>query len=221
MSDLPGLLAIAANNTASVVEIQPETLAVLLYALGKIDNYKSWRDHWNEYISDADIELIHELVDLAADNIMRPLVIPEHIYPKTFMAFGHQAKMVSGGTLQHIFFNNMQFAHYTRVVTPYINNEYEIELLLAAGNWRINWMVTSSSSSGQVRFRVNGVDTTYFADWYSATQTPNLITSNNTLIEIGTDGNHKISWKSTAKNASSSNYNFWLQAVWGTWESAL
>lgn len=221
MSDLPGLLEIAANNTASIVELQPETLAVLLYALGKIDNHNSWLDYRTEQISDADIETIHELVDLAADDIMRPLVIPEPVYPKSFMTFGHVAKMVGSGALQHVFFNNMQFAHYTRVVTPYINNEYEIPLLLAAGNWRMNWMVTSSNSSGQVRFRVNGVDTTYFTDWYSATQTPNLITTNNTLIEIGTDGNHKISWKVTAKNASSSNYNFWLQSVWGVWESAL
>lgn len=75
MSDLPGLIALAANNTVSVVELQPEALAVLLYALGKIDNYKSWLDFRGEYISDADIELIHELVDLAADNIMRPIVL--------------------------------------------------------------------------------------------------------------------------------------------------
>jgi len=74
MSDLPGLLEVAANNTVSIVELQPESLAVLLYALGKIDNYKSWRDYRNEEISNEDIELIHELVDLASDNIMRKIV---------------------------------------------------------------------------------------------------------------------------------------------------
>lgn len=75
MSDLAGLLEVAANNTVSEVRLQPETLAVLLYALDKISNPKTWKDSFGEYMSDSDIELIHELVDLAADDIMRPIVI--------------------------------------------------------------------------------------------------------------------------------------------------
>ena len=74
MSDLPGVLDVIANNTVSEVRLQPESLAVLLYALDKISNPKTWRDSFGEYMSDADIELIHELVDLAADDIMRPIV---------------------------------------------------------------------------------------------------------------------------------------------------
>lgn len=74
MSDLPGLLEVAANNTVSEVRLQPESLAVLLYALDKIRNPLEWLDYRGEYISPSDIELIHELVDLAADDIMRQIV---------------------------------------------------------------------------------------------------------------------------------------------------
>lgn len=74
MSDLPGLLTIAANNTVSIVELNPESLAVLLYALDNIRHHQEWLDYWGEYMSPSDIELIHELVDLAADDIMRPIV---------------------------------------------------------------------------------------------------------------------------------------------------
>jgi len=75
MSDLPGLLEVIANNTVSEVRLNPETLAVLLYALDKISNAKTWLDYRGEYMSEADIELIHELVDLAADDIMRPIAM--------------------------------------------------------------------------------------------------------------------------------------------------
>jgi microcystin-dependent protein len=74
MSDLPGLLDVIGNNTASEVRLTPESLAVLLYALDKVSNHKAWLDYHDEPMSDADIELIHELVDLAADDIMRPLM---------------------------------------------------------------------------------------------------------------------------------------------------
>lgn len=74
MSDLAGLLEVIADNTVREVRLQPESLAVLLYALDKIRNPLEWSDYWGEYIPEADRELIHELVDLAADDIMRPIV---------------------------------------------------------------------------------------------------------------------------------------------------
>lgn len=221
MSDLPGLLSLAADNTASVVELQPETLAVLLYSLAKIRNPDRWRDYYGEYISDEDRELIHELVDLAADDIMRPLVIPEPIYPKSFIAFGHMAKLVGAGALQHVYNSVSQFAYVTRVVTPYINQEFEVDVLMARGNWRINYMAWSNNSSGQIRLRVDNQDAVFINDYYSAAVAVNLISNNLITVEIPTDGNHKIGFKSPSKNASSSNYNFNLQAVWGTWVSAL
>lgn len=143
------------------------------------------------------------------------------IYPKSFMAFGHQAKMVGSGALSHIFLNTLQFSQYTRVVTPYINNEYQFEVLLAKGNWNFNYMSLTNNSSGHVRLRVDGVDTQYINDYYSATQLVNQISQNNQPIAISTDGIHTVGFKMAAKNASSSNYNHWLQALWGHWVSAI
>lgn len=143
------------------------------------------------------------------------------IYPKSFMMFGHAARLVGSGALQHLFLANTQFAQYTRVVTPYNNQEFEFDVLMQAGNWRINYMSLSNNSSGFIRLRVDNTDTAYINDYYSAVQALNLISNNNTPIAIATDGNHKIGFQSQGKNASSSNYNFFFQAVWGTWVSAI
>lgn len=75
MSDLPGLLSVIGDNTVSEVQLQPETLAVLLYALDKIADHRVWLDYRGEFMSDSDIELIHELVETAVDDIMRPIML--------------------------------------------------------------------------------------------------------------------------------------------------
>lgn len=75
MSDLAGLLAIAADNTVSEVRLSPNTLAVLLYALGKVDDWRVWTDYRGEQIPEADIETIHDLVDEASYEVMNPIVI--------------------------------------------------------------------------------------------------------------------------------------------------
>ena len=74
MSDLPGLLAIAEDNTVSEVRLSPNTLAVLLYALGKIDDWQQWTDYRGEQIPQADIETIHDLVDQASFEVMNPIM---------------------------------------------------------------------------------------------------------------------------------------------------
>lgn len=219
MSDLPGLLDVIANNTASEVRLNPETLAVLLYALDKVSNPKTWKDDPFEYMSDADIELIHELVDLAADDIMRQIVLPEPIYPKQFMCFGQTAKLVGAGVLQNILGGGIRFAQYTRVQTPYINQEYEFEVLLAKGNWIINYMAFTNNSSGQIRLRVDRVNTVFISDYYTAVQAVDITSVHAIPIAIATDGIHTVGFKSEAKNAASTNYNFFMQAVWGVWVS--
>lgn len=143
------------------------------------------------------------------------------IYPKSFMTFGHVARLVGSGVLQHLFLANTQFGQYTRVQTPYINNEYEIEVLLARGNWLFNYMALSNNSSGIVRFRLDNTDTVFSNDYYSSVQTLNLISNNTQNVAVATDGIHKVGFKMSSKNASSSNYNFFLQAVWGVWNGAL
>jgi len=74
MSDLAGLIAIAADNTASEVHLSPNTLAVLLYALGKIEDERLWADYRGEVMPEADIETIHDLVDEAAYEVMNPIM---------------------------------------------------------------------------------------------------------------------------------------------------
>lgn len=143
------------------------------------------------------------------------------VYPKNFMAFGQQAKLVGAGALQYVFLANTQFGHYTRVVSPYINQEIAFDMLLAAGNWEFQWLSITNNSSGIHRFRIDDTDTTTINDYYSATQAVNVQSTPTPLQVIANDGIHRLSFKATSKNASSSNYNLWLQAFWGRWVSAL
>lgn len=100
MSDLAGLLAIAADNTVSEVRLSPNTLAVLLYALGKVDDWRVWKDYRGEQIPEADIETIHDLVDEASYEVMNPIVITpigsvvmwmSNTYPDKWLELGGQA----------------------------------------------------------------------------------------------------------------------------------
>lgn len=213
MSDLPGLLEIAANNTASIVELQPESLAVLLYALGKIDNAKSWRDHWNEYISDADIELIHELVDLAADNIMRPLVIPDTVYQNEFVILGHQFTNSVGNALLPIHLATWDYGFYMEHTTVAINNEMKCSAVLAGGNWNFKFICSMDAASTIVTTKIDGAYEQQI-DLYNATSLLNVRSQFGTAIGLGA-GLHEFTFKAASKRAASSGYRMRLVAVYG------
>jgi microcystin-dependent protein len=70
MSELPGVLAVAADNTAGVFELSANTLAVLFFALGRIEDLDYWKDYADEQLSTADIDEIERLVGVATYEVM-------------------------------------------------------------------------------------------------------------------------------------------------------
>lgn len=74
MSDLAGLIANASDHTATDVHLSKDTVAVLLYALGKVYETDVWQDFRGENIPQSDIEIIHDLVDKASYEVMKPIM---------------------------------------------------------------------------------------------------------------------------------------------------
>lgn len=213
MSDLPGLLEIAANNTVSIVELQPESLAVLLYALGKIDNHKSWLDYRQEIISDADIELIHELVDLAVDNVMRQLVIPEPVYPNEILILGHQFTNSVGNALLPIHLNTWDYGFYMEHTTVAINNEFKCSAVLAGGNWGFKFITSMDATSAIVTTKIDGAYEQQI-DLYNAASLLNVRSQFGTAIGLGS-GLHEFTFKAASKRAASSGYRMRIVAMYG------
>lgn len=71
MTELDAVVALASDNTAGVFSLSGDTLAVLNFALGIVQNLNVWRDFPDELLTDAQIDQIVELIDAAADEIMR------------------------------------------------------------------------------------------------------------------------------------------------------
>jgi len=77
MSELPGVLAVAADNSAGVFGLSADTLAILFFALNQIENYEYWKDYPDEILSDADRDEIDRLVGVATYEVMNMVnVIP-------------------------------------------------------------------------------------------------------------------------------------------------
>lgn len=213
MSDLPGLLNVAANNTVSIVELQPESLAVLLYALDKVSHHQEWLDYWGEDISEADIELIHELVDLAADNVMRPLVIPEPVYPNEILILGHEFTNSVGNALLPIHLNTWDYGFYMEHTTVAINNEFKCSAVLAGGSWDFKYICSMDAASAIVTSKIDGAYQQDL-DLYAAASVLNVRTRFGTAIGLGA-GRHEFTFKATSKRAASSGYRMRLVAMYG------
>jgi len=70
MSELSGVQAVAADNTAGVFYLSENTLAVLFFALQFAENLENWKDFPDEQFTDAEIDDIERLVGVATYEVM-------------------------------------------------------------------------------------------------------------------------------------------------------
>jgi len=77
MSELDGVLAVAADNTAGVFGLSADTLAVLFFALEQVENYEIWKDFADEQLSDSDRDAIDRLVGVATYEVMNMVSLRE------------------------------------------------------------------------------------------------------------------------------------------------
>jgi len=70
MSELPGVQAVALDNTAGLFSLSADTLAVLFFALQYAENLENWKDFPDEQLSTADIDDIERLVGVATYEVL-------------------------------------------------------------------------------------------------------------------------------------------------------
>ena len=79
MSELPGVLAVALDNTAGLFSLSADTLAVLFFALQYAENLENWKDFPDEQLSTTDIDDIERLVGVATYEVLNMYSVPmEH-----------------------------------------------------------------------------------------------------------------------------------------------
>jgi len=210
MSDLAGLITIAADNTASEVAISGNTLAVLLYALGKIDEPQAWADYRGEVFSQADIETIHDLVDRAADEVMNPIML---VYPNEFYISALSAILTSSGSILRSA-ATAQLLNIVVEVTPFTaaGNSLDWNFYAQKGAWTIKVLGTRNTNCGNVTMNVDSV-AWQTRDNYNAAGANNIEYSYSG--NILTDGNHTLRLYVGSKNAASSSYRFLVSAIYG------
>jgi len=101
---------------------------------------------------------------------------------------------------------------YYNYQTPAINNKTTWRVSLPAGNYFVYTLTTRNSACGIAHFQMDGTD---FAtlDCYAAALTRGVAASASGTIDLATGGDHLFSVKMSTKNASSSNYQFFIQAM--------
>jgi len=65
VSELSGVLEVAADNTAGDFSLSADTLAVLYFALQNLENYEYWKDFPDEELTASDRDEIDRLVGVA------------------------------------------------------------------------------------------------------------------------------------------------------------
>jgi len=73
MSELSGLLSVAANNTAGFFHLNEETQAVLFYALDLAARYRNWIASPLDELTDAEKLQIDDLIEYATYEVMKML----------------------------------------------------------------------------------------------------------------------------------------------------
>jgi len=70
MSELTGVENVASETTAGVFELSANTLALLFFALGFVEDYENWKDYPDEVLTDVDIDAIDRFVGVATYEVM-------------------------------------------------------------------------------------------------------------------------------------------------------
>lgn len=178
--------------------------------------------NWEQFGALTPDEMAQEFINVYGEFADSVCIEPDDlIYPKQFHTFGQVGKVIAGNTLIGVALAGALYGGYTKMTTPAISQEWEIEVLLAKGIWNFWYMCISNNSSADIRFRLNGANTTNINSWYSSGQVLNIVQPINADQTILTDGIHTVGFKAETKQAASSNYNMWIQAVWGKWKQAL
>lgn len=212
---LDEILAEAANGSPIDAALSSESVAVLLFASGFIDQRFNWLDR--EYdpldeVTDADWDAIEKLVANLYDEVMTPM--PPAEYPEQFLIWPPMAKSIAGGALSITNLTNMIPLYTAMYVTPALNNRIQFPCFMRSGVYDITVHGLRTTSAAKVQIftdenfsPITEVDmygtVAYNIDWLFGS------------VPFSNSGNHTLDFKAYAKHASSTGYGMWFTWIRG------
>ena len=94
-----------------------------------------------------------------------------------------------------------------------LNDQSSRQFFLAAGNYTLNILGTSSTNRGISQILIDEV-VQGTLDWYAAKNTQNVIKT--LTVTVPSDGTHKLTCKASGKNVASTDYFLVLTKLWFT-----
>jgi len=127
------------------------------------------------------------------------------IYPKNFIAFPVNARVISSGSILHTVLATQQHDVYADITPVVVNNHIAYDILIAKGIWNFGMLGIAFNGGGTFDAKFNG--TTFLnQDTYISALTLNLYRNWGTNVTVPTDGYHELSFKVVSKHPSSSGY---------------
>lgn len=209
MSELPGVLSVAADTTAGVFGLSADTLAVLFFALQFAEDYENWKDYADEILSDADIDDIDRLVGVATYEVLNMVELP---YPPLVHIETLEATKLAGTTLSKALNTSQFFNHMVEVTPAAINNELQWPFYAKAGQYDFHVLGARGTNYGIVAAKIDGNFAAGGQTWYNAVAANNIeyIYS----IVVPSDGLHTFGLITASKTAASSSYRFIVSSIY-------
>lgn len=210
MSELPGVLDVAGDNTAGFFALSAESQAVLFFLLAQGENLKLWLDFPDEQLSSADIDDIDRLIGQATYEVMNPVI---EKFPESFYIDSLAMDLGVGNSLNRVVNGGFLTCHTVGFTTAALGNYLIARAYLRKGTYAVNGLAQTNASYGIMKVESGAGSTVANMDWYSGAPVANVIKSG--TFTIDDSGEVEIFCYMGSKNAASSNYQLALQAIWG------
>jgi len=210
---LDAVLDQAANGSPATVALSSESVAVLFFGSAFLTVRGNWLDKAEDQldeVTDADWDVIEKLVGNAAYELMTPV---SQVYPEDFYADGITFEpYVAPGVTRQVNAGAL-LCHYVFPSTIAQFNSLTFRAFLRSGTYQFNALGVTSPNKGRMQIQVLDGGGSGEIDWYSAGTVANVFKQ--TTFTVDNSGEHLIALEMNLKNASSSNYDVALEAVWG------
>jgi len=212
---LDEILALADGEPSITATLSGESVAVILFGTGFLDERLNWLDLRYDpldEITDSQWDIIEKLVANLYEEVVTP--VPLH-YPETFLIWPAMAKSITGGALTIGNLVNQIPLYTANFTTLALNNRIQFPFFARSGVYDITVRGLRNTASAKVQiFTDENVSPITEVDMYG-TNTFNLEWLFGS-VPFSNSGEHTIDFKAYAKNAASSNYGMyftWIKGV--------
>jgi hypothetical protein len=202
---LDEILALADGEPSITATLSGESVAVLLFATGFLEERLNWLDLKHDpmdEVTDSQWDIIEKLVANLYEEVVTP-VSPQE-YPSSFYLAGDQAYDWSGGGFL-LTISTTNPHNLIMGVTPLATgNRLHYSIFCKAGTYAYRMRGQKAPTLGITKIYIDDVDSGASADWYNASAINNQSVTGSVVIP--TSGRHKLSLVCNTKHASATNY---------------